>query len=226
MRKLIAVIHREYMTRVRTKGFVIGTLLMPVFILFVTLAPAAFMAVKSEKPRHIAVVDLSGEVYDPLVETLNELTKEGERIYQFYRVHAVPDDVEEMKGSLKKDIDEEKINAYLIIPRDVFEKNRVEYHSPNVTNFRENSEIQRAISRVVTRLRLEKSGFVPDEVNRLVRSVTLVTVKIGPGGKEHTDVGLSFGVTYIMIFVLYLALILYGAMTMRSIVEDKNSRVI
>ena len=214
------------MTRVRTKGFVIGTLLMPIFIIFVTVAPAAFMAMKSEKPRHIAVVDLTDDVYGSLLRELDERTKTGERLYQFQRVVANSDELEDVQNSLKKDIDEKRIDAYLIIPQDVFERNTIEYHSTTVTNFRENSEIERAISRVVTRLRLERSGFVPDEVNLLVKSVRLTTFKIGPGGREQEDVGLSFGVTYIMIFVLYLALILYGAMTMRSIVEDKNTRVI
>ena len=226
MRKLLAIIQREYSTRVKTKGFVIGTLLMPVFIIFITVVPAAFMAMKSEKPKHIAVMDLTDQVYEPLSETLNERTKAGERIYQFHRVITTPDQLEEMKENLKADIDLQKIDAYLVIPPDVFETNDVEYHSINVTNFRENSEIERAISRVITRLRLERSGFIPDDVNHLVRSVRLHTFKIGPGGKEQRDVGLSFGITYIMVFVLYLALILYGAMTMRSVVEDKNNRVI
>ncbi|UCE19963.1 MAG: ABC transporter permease [Gemmatimonadota bacterium] len=226
MRKLFAIIQREYLTRVKTKGFVIGTLLMPVFIVFITIAPAAFMAMKSEEPRHIALVDLTKQVYDPLSETLDERTKTGERIYQLHLVAARSDRFEEVKNNLKADINQKKIDAYLIIHQDVFETNNVEYHSTNVSNFRENSEIERAISRVVTKLRLERSGFVPDEVNHLVQSVKLNTFKIGPGGKEQKDVGLSFAITYIMVFVLYLALILYGAMTMRSIVEDKNNRVI
>lgn len=226
MKKLLAIIQREYVTRVKTKGFVIGTLLMPVFIVFVTVAPAAFMAVKSEKPKNIAVVDMTNNVYEPLSETMDERTKTGDRIYQFRRIVTGPDRLEEIKDELKAAIDVKNIDAYLIIPQDVFETNRVEYHSTNVSNFRENSEIERAISRVVTRLRLERSGFIPDEVNLLVKSVRLSTFKIGPGGKEQRDVGLSFGITYIMVFVLYLALILYGAMTMRSVVEDKNNRVI
>ncbi|MFQ6093678.1 MAG: ABC transporter permease, partial [bacterium] len=199
---------------------------MPVFIVFVTVAPAAFMAMKSEKPRHIAVVDLTEEVYNLLVETLDERTKTGERIYQFHRAVATSERLEGVKDGLKAGLAQERIDAYLIIPEDVFETNEIEYHSTNVTNFRENSEIERAISRVVTRLRLKRSGFVPEEVNQLVKGVRLTTFRIGPGGEEQKEIGLSFGVTYIMIFVLYLALILYGAMTMRSIVEDKNNRVI
>lgn len=226
MRKLFAVIQREYVTRIRTKGFIFGTLLMPVFFIFVTFAPAVFMAMKSEKSRHIAVLDLTDEVYDPLVETLDEQMESGERMYQFDRVQTSADRLEIVKKDLKGKVNQGIIDAYVIIPEDVFKENKIEYYSTKVTNFRENAELERAISRVVTRLRLERSGFVPDEVNQLVKGVTLITFKIGPGGKEQRDVGLNFAVTYIMIFVLYFALIFYGAMTMRSVVEDKNNRVI
>ncbi len=224
--KLLAIIQREYMTRVRTKGFLLGTFLMPIFLIFITVAPTVFMAMKSERPRHIAVIDITGEVYPLLVETLNEQTRSGERLYQFRRVQTEAGQVEETKLRMTAEVDQKIIHACLIVPADVFETNQVEYHAVNVSNFRENAELERAISRVITRLRLERSGLVPDQVDQLVKGITLAAFKVGPGGTVERDVGLSFGVAYIMIFVLYLALIMYGAMTMRSIVEDKNNRVI
>lgn len=223
---LLAIIQREYMTRVRTKGFILGTVLMPVFLIFVTVAPAVFMAMKSERPRHIAVIDITGEVYPLLVETLDEQTDGGERLYQFHRIQAETGSLEEARQRITAQIDEKTIDACLVVRADVFETNHVEYHTVNVSNFREHAEMERAISRVITRLRLERSGLVPDQVDQLVKGITLATFKVGPGGTVERDIGLGFGVAYIMIFVLYLALVMYGAMAMRSIVEDKNNRVI
>jgi len=226
MNKIIAVIQREYISRVRTKGFLIGTLLMPLFIIFVTIAPAAFMAMKSEKASHIAVVDLTDDVFAELELILDEQNGAGERVYQFHRISADSGSLAEVKRNLRIQTDEGFYKSYIIIPANVYENSAIEYYSTNVTNFRENSEIESGLSRVITRLRLERSGLFPAEVNELMQSIQLNTFKIGPGGKEERDIGLSFGVTYIMIFVLYLALILYGTMTMRSVVEDKNNRVI
>ena len=63
MNKIAVIIKREYMTRVRTKGFVIGTILTPLLMIGLILLPA-FLATRSGGERHITILDQSG---DPLL---------------------------------------------------------------------------------------------------------------------------------------------------------------
>jgi ABC-2 type transport system permease protein len=64
MRKLLVIIKREYLYRVRTKAFVITTVLMPLFVVFSAVAPALLFSIKSGAATRIAVVDETGKLYE------------------------------------------------------------------------------------------------------------------------------------------------------------------
>jgi ABC-2 type transport system permease protein len=67
--KVMVIARREYITRVKTKGFWLGTILLPVFILAVTLVPALVMS-KTKTGHHMAVVDETGTVGNALNQRL------------------------------------------------------------------------------------------------------------------------------------------------------------
>ena len=71
MKKLLLIIGREYFERVRNKSFIIVTLLMPLFMIGIMVAPSLMMLYggKSEQKR-VMVVDRSGMVVDKYVYLL------------------------------------------------------------------------------------------------------------------------------------------------------------
>lgn len=226
MNKLWTVFKREFLTRVKTKGFIIGTLLTPLFIILISIGPGLLMNLKSEKSKKISVVDLSDIVYDELVQALNDTTSSGKRLYEFTRVPASTDNFDEIKDELKQAVDKDKIDGFFIIPPDIVEKNESQYYAKSVSNFDENRTFQNAISQIIRNYRIKKSNLEPELVNKLTRWINLITIKVTKGGKEEEDRGLSFVVTFIMVMFLYMALIMYGAFVMRSVYEEKQSRVV
>ncbi|MFN2481899.1 MAG: ABC transporter permease [Pyrinomonadaceae bacterium] len=76
MRKLLVIIRREYLQRVRTKAFLFATLLMPLFVVFTAVAPALLFSIKSGGATRIAVVDETGQLYEPVRDSI--LTSRGE----------------------------------------------------------------------------------------------------------------------------------------------------
>ena len=59
--KIVAVIKREYMTRVKSKGFIASLFLMPVLMCGLVLLSSflAIMEDKTEEIRKLAVIDAS-----------------------------------------------------------------------------------------------------------------------------------------------------------------------
>ena len=226
MNKLWTVFKREFLTRVKTKGFIIGTLLTPLFIILISIGPGLLMNLKSEKSKQIAVVDLSGIVYDELVQALNDTTSSGQPLYKFTKVPASADNLDEVKNDLKQEVDKNKIDGFFIIPADVVDKNETQYYAKSVSNFDENRTFQSAISQIIRNYRIKQISLEPEVVNKLTRWVNLMTIKVTKGGKEQEDQGLSFLVTFIMVMFLYMALIMYGVFVMRSVYEEKQSRVV
>src|ERR1041385_3540230 len=71
MRKLFAVIKREYIQRVRTKFFVIATILCPILMAAFTVVPALMFGIRAGGPTRLAVVDESGRMYARVAKEIN-----------------------------------------------------------------------------------------------------------------------------------------------------------
>ena len=81
MHKILSVIKREYIQIVRTKGFIIGTILSPVLMAAFIVVPILIQFVSVDKQENIGVVDLSGEVFMELDKKLDQELKDGSRRY-------------------------------------------------------------------------------------------------------------------------------------------------
>ncbi|MBD3374273.1 hypothetical protein GF406_04490 [candidate division KSB1 bacterium] len=225
MKKTIAIIKREFLTRVKTKGFVIGTLLLPVFILFVTFAPALLTQVNKESTRTIAVIDFSDQLYAPLQEKL-ETRKQGENAsFHLENVITTQENLIETKENLSQRVKKKDLDAFIVIPQNIFKENSFELYAKNVSNISLNETLKGTLSNLVIQMRLQKSGLDPQKINELNRRVDMQTFKVDEKGSKKESGILTFAISYILVFTLYLALIFYGSFVMRGVIEDKNTRV-
>ena len=224
--KMLTVLRREFISRIRTKGFIIGTILMPVFIVVISVVPALLATLSSDETKTIAVIDFTNEIYDGLVASLADTNEAGEPIYVLTRVSATTSNLEEKKRELASQIEDGDLSYFLIVPADINESGRAELYGKSVSNFRENRELESAVTRAVVDQRLLRSGLEPESVRRLLASVELATLKIGAGGEEQEEPGFTIVIAWVMVFFLYIAMVLYGAIIMRSVIEEKTSRVI
>ena len=74
MNKLLAIIKREYLAKVRTKFFVIMTILGPLMLFVFTLVPGLLMAMKTGDDTRIAVLDQTdgAQLYEPIRRSLEK----------------------------------------------------------------------------------------------------------------------------------------------------------
>ena len=70
MRKTLAVVRREYTQGIRSKAFIISTLLAPLFMLFMFVLPGLLFTMKTGGATRLAVVDQTGRMYEPVREAL------------------------------------------------------------------------------------------------------------------------------------------------------------
>lgn len=70
MNKMLAIVKREYIERVRSKMFIIATLLGPLLMVALTIVPAVLMSIKTGGATRIAIVDESSRIYERLQDSL------------------------------------------------------------------------------------------------------------------------------------------------------------
>ena len=224
MRKIISVIKREYVQIVRTKGFIIGTILGPVLIASFIVVPVLVSVVSVGQQERIGVVNLSQEMFDALDKKLDHKLKDGSRRYNLER-YKVTGDPGQLRKELNQKVLNKKLAAYIFIPKEVSEGGTAEYVSQHVSDFNKLKTINEALNSIVIEKRLRGEGLDPQKIARYIRRVRLKTIKVTKRGEEE-ETGGTFVYSYLLVIILYMTLFFYGAIIMRGVIEEKNSRVV
>lgn len=234
MNKVWAVIRREFLERVRTKAFILGTLLFPVFLAAMTVLPALLLTGDSGTKR-VALVDGAGGGFGAKVEAAMRAARIGEGDeasprYDLVRVVAPGEQLEQARDSLigltalGQDA-AASFDGVLVVDEAALAAGRLTYFGDDVSSPRAMGELQSLLRPVVTRERLEREGVDPVLVMRAIGPVQLATQKVANGRLTGQSGDATFAVAYAMGFILYIALLMYGMQVMTSIIEEKSNRI-
>ncbi len=224
MKKILSVIKREYIQIVRTKGFIIGTILGPVLMAALILVPILVSVLSVGEQERIAVVDETQEIFLDLDKRLDRKLKDGRRRYLLEK-YEIKADTEVLKEELNQKVLSNSITAYLYIPKEILDGGEAEYVSQHVSDFNKIEDIRGVLNRVIIEKRLRTEGLDPAKIAAYIRRVGLRTIKMTKRGAEE-DTGGTFIYSYLLVLILYITLFFYGAIIMRGVIEEKSSRVV
>jgi len=243
MRKILSVIKREYIQIVRTKGFIIGTILGPVMMAAFIVVPVIMSTVAVDKQKTIGLVDLSREIFLELDKKLGQedyRLDNGFRRYVLKKTELLPGvRVDELKKELNEKVLNEELSAYILIPEDVLEvedtetaakkekseDRDMEYVAQHTTDIQELAELNEALNRVIIEKRLRKEGLDPQKISQYIKRVRLTPIKVTKKGEEKDTMG-TFMVSYFLALILYMAIFIYGSVILRGVIEEKSSKVV
>ncbi|UCD16956.1 MAG: ABC transporter permease [Candidatus Zixiibacteriota bacterium] len=231
MRKMWIVIKREYAQVVKKKSFLIGIILTPLFLIAITALPAFLATKKSSSTEHIAIIDLDQQgIGEKFKESLvrYKLDDNETPAYQVTDIHELdPADttkITELRKTLDSLILDGQLKSYLVIYGGV-EQNDSAFQVAKSFSFRTSSRFERRLSNIVSGIRLKKMniGVSTDSVLNVTRGINLK--QQAPGGKERDFMTMYLsGIVFVMI--IFMTAIGYGQILMRSVIEEKNSRII
>jgi ABC-2 type transport system permease protein len=235
------IVRREYLTRVTTKGFWIGTLALPLFAAASILLPALFLS-KAGTSQRLVVVDETGRIGEAFqAEVTRQREGKGKdekgldaeadrqlgRIAQFeVEIEKPAADQQAQREELNRRVLDKEADAWVWVRPGVLNGEKVEYHARNLSNVMTQQVLQRDLSEVVRRARLEQAGLDPAKIGDLTRRVDLETVRVSSEGSraEGGEGGMFLGI--ILFLTLYMTLMVWGQQVMTSVLEEKGSRVI
>ncbi len=210
--KIGLVIRREYMERVSKKSFIITTILMPIVMVALMLAPALIMMMSTTDTKTIAVIDDSGAIAQYL---------EGNE-----EVHFITPD--QPRDSVMAD---DSLFGVLVIERGILTGNSAAKLYTNAAgSISIESNIKSQIENIIETEKLKAYNIENlDQILDDVRTpITLQTFRNEQGKDESSSSSsaISYAIGVAMTFLLYMFLLLYGQMVMTSIIEEKNNRVL
>ena len=208
------IIQREFNERVRKKSFIVITLAMPLLMIALMVAPALIMEYSRGEQKRIAVIDRSG-VVAPRLESDDELLFEPTDL-----------DLDEARRQLTDRF------GVLYLGEDLLTNpSDVKLYANASTSLTVENAITDRIERILEaeKLRAYEIDDLPRILDEVKTTVTLRTFRNDKSQEEDAHAQSSVVATatgYVLGFVLYMFLLIYGAMVMQSVIEEKNNRVL
>ncbi len=226
------VIQREYMERIRSKAFLIMTLLMPVFMASTILIPALLSNMKSGVTRHIVLVADNPEIAQAIQQQLTVPPTKSDDATQKKAKSEAPRFALEINNNtsdaerdkLRRDVSGGKIDGFLWLTDSDLANRKVVYSAKDVTDFGETIELRNAVQSAVVKRQLGQKGMNEADVEAVLKPIDLDTVRIEKGKEGASGIAV-FLVSFTMVMLLYVNVLVYGFAVMRSIIEEKSSRI-
>ena len=216
MNKLWLIIKREYLVRVRKKSFLLVTLLGPIAFATITFGigiMTSYMSEKSEKK--ILVRDDTG-IFEKYKQNKNK-----SHIYTFSN-----EPLDSLKSTYSNNYD---IFAYIPTYRDTSKKLMIEYHSVENPGIITIEKIESEISAAFREYKIEKSNIDRKILDNFSVDITLQNADELVEGKDtkgKLPLIVATALAFIMGFLLYMVIFIFGSLVMRSVMEEKVNRIV
>jgi ABC-2 type transport system permease protein len=238
MRNTWLIIQREYLQRVRTRSFLVLTLLAPAIVTVLMALPAKF-ATMGQGPQHVVIVTSNPEFGEAIRRQLlsapsgdqdEDNTGSGASAKQKpedqYVIDVDANATEAERANLRDKVSTRAIDGYLWLTDDAIANGKISWYSREMAGFQERSWLGESVSRVVQQRELSAKGIATAQADQILRPIQVKPVRIERGLEAKgsgTDRLLEI---VVMVMLIYMAVLLYGISVMRSVLEEKNSRII
>jgi ABC-2 type transport system permease protein len=251
MKKFFAVVKREYIQRVRTKFFVIATILGPLMMAGFTVVPALMFSINAGGPTRLAIVDQTGKMYERVAKELmsgkdrrgegataqaaaqppgtndpkQQINQAGKQIkvsFVLEEARVGNRSLAEVRSSLEARIQNRDLDGYVVLPATLLKDGQPEFRARNAADLFTKETVESSINRAVRGQRLVDKGIKEEDVARASEPVDLKTIEAG--GKESKG-DASFFLVFGLGLLIYMSVLLYGQFVLGAVIEEKETRI-
>ncbi|HTD24521.1 MAG TPA: ABC transporter permease [Terriglobales bacterium] len=219
LRNIALIVRREYLQRLRTKAFWVMTFLIPAMMAGFTLLPTKLMTMKVGGMKRITVVSDDPQLVEGFKE---QFTRKGSGNSEQYLIETDSSATDAEQQWLKKEVESKKLDGFLWLTKDAVAGAKVNFYTQSVADFEVQERLSRALFRTVVRQRILDSGVSHVDLDSVLKQVQVDAVPVEAG--KSTGIVL-FLTTLLLVMVLYMTVIVHGVAVMRSVLEEKTSRV-
>lgn len=213
MSKTALIIKREYLNRVSKKSFLILTFLTPLLFAAMVFVPLWLSSIKGDEVRNVVVLDRTGK-YAPLFEDADN-----------YKFIAGDKSLESYKQASDKEV-----YAIVSITDDLIA------HPEAATMYSEKQipgDLSRIVNQVLSR-KLENEKMATYNIPNLKEIIKesqinfeINTIKWSEDGSESESSSLVASIVgLIFTLISYMFIMVYGAMVMQGVMEEKTNRIV
>ena len=212
--KIWLIIKREYKTRVQTKSFLLSTFLTPLLILGF-MGFVIFMTVSdNEAPKQVIVIDETGRMLEPLT--------------QLNATRYLPIEADQSIEQIRDLIMEDELDGYVFFDQTFLSEGTpatfVHNGSGGITFF---ASLRSDVRDVTRQIRLEDNDVSDAVIAIFEERPALENRRLNEAGVDEQSNAFLSSIGGILIGVfIFIGLFGYGTILMRSVIEEKTSRIV
>ena len=209
MNKTLLIAKSEYLRRIRSKWFLAATVLVPVLAIATFLIP--MLAFSGDDAARVAVVDETGRLAGPLAEAVGDGAE----------LEAVDVPVDTLRAWVLSGA----VDGALVLPSGVIAgAEGARYYATG--GLESNGALRSAVRESVRRARAEAAGASADAVAAFQSDVPFSRVTVSEDGDGADDSFGRFLLANFLSLLIYIAILVYGMLVMRGVIEEKANRIV
>ena len=227
MRKIGLVFKREYLARVRTKGFIFSTFVVPVMLVAIIVMTAYVAAHQTVRTQQLAVIDGTTSLAPRIAQGFDQQLGGRQPAYRVARQASAATPAEENRAreEFRGQVIRGELDGFLLIPPGYFSGEKPVFYARNTGDVALAAAVRRALDDAAAAHRLKELGLEYENIRPLLKGVPLTLIKVKADGEE-VERGQTIGLAIVLMTVLYMTIFVYGIATMQSVQEEKNTRVV
>ncbi|MFZ9815364.1 MAG: ABC transporter permease, partial [Candidatus Kapaibacteriota bacterium] len=217
----------EFIQKVKTKAFILSMLLSPVMMGVFSVLPFLLTTVSVEEPKKILILDQQQKIGALVQPSIDSITYSGGEKKFSVTVRIIDSEQTINIVSYQQAILREEYVGMIVIPKDIYTKKTLAYHSQHVSNVRELEEITNIFTSVIQDSLLKFYGVKDAEFKEINKEIDLTTIKVQKDGSSESGSFLvEFASMYGTVFIILLMVSFSGQQLVRSLLDEKTNRII
>ncbi len=207
------IFKKAFLTKAKTKSFIVTTIIVAASFFLMANLPNIIESFDGEDEAEVLhVLDPSGEL-TPLLQA--QLAAAGSPI------QAMPTEMAE--SELRAGIMEGTIDAYIELEQ--AERLTARYVTESANGMSSGADIEQAVQGMHTILAADQLGLEQSEVAELFSPVSFEREAVTASSKSEEELNQARGLVYVLILLIYVAVIYYPNMIAMEVATEKSSRV-
>ncbi|OQM46504.1 hypothetical protein B6A27_04920 [Anoxybacillus sp. UARK-01] len=215
MNKFWIVLWHTYITKLKSKSFIITTAITSLLILGVTNITHIIDFFNKNEKKTIAVMDQTEEMYKPLKA---QLEKSGDKKIS----------LEFFQGSekaAKQKVESGQWEAFLKIAYDDKQLPEAVYYAKTVADSDTSDQVKEALQQIKTAMATAKIGLKQEQITQLYEPVSFQKIALEENAKTEEELNQARGLVYVLVFAMYMFVLMYGSMIASEVSTEKSSRI-
>jgi len=225
-RRTLVIIKRELGEKILSRSFITMTLIIPLIFVGLIFFQMYLLNYDSNSTASLKVISALDQITQAVQKEFNKLPIVETKSYNITYSTMSKKDFESQLPDLQKDLLNDKLTGLIYIPLSADSNKVVDYYSKNPNNNSLFNKIKSPINKALVNIHFTGKELSDKEISYASENVDFNGFRIASGKNIKAEGEGNQILSFIFTFLLYLSLLLSGTMIMRSVIQEKNNKIV